>query len=98
MEAMNMRAISLRFEQEKILKSMLPIFPRTREISELEPKLKKLHLKSHKILSLPTDVVALAVANNCELDEYVDFHTTEKITCAQKSAKKLTKKLNKIFN
>ena len=69
-----------------------------REISELEPKLKKLHLKSHKILSLPTDVVALAVANNCELDEPVDFHTTENLTCAQKSANKLTKKLNKIFN
>ena len=39
MEAMNMRAISLRFEQEKILKSMLPIFPRTREISELESRI-----------------------------------------------------------
>ena len=39
MEAMNMRAISLRFEQEKILKSILPIFPRTREISELESRI-----------------------------------------------------------
>ena len=28
LEAMNMRAVSLRFEQEKVLKSMLPIFPK----------------------------------------------------------------------
>ena len=28
LEAMNMRAIPLRFEQEKVLKSMLPIFPK----------------------------------------------------------------------
>ena len=30
LEAMDMRAIPLRFEQEKVLKSMIPIFPKTR--------------------------------------------------------------------
>ncbi len=39
MEAMDMRAIPLRFEQEKILKSMLPFFPKTREVQELEERI-----------------------------------------------------------
>lgn len=39
LEAMQMRAIPLRFEQQKILKSMLPIFPKTREIADLESRI-----------------------------------------------------------
>ena len=39
LEAMDMRAIPLRFEQEKVLKSMLPIFPKTREIADLESRI-----------------------------------------------------------
>ena len=39
LEAMDMRAIPLRFEQEKILKSMLPIFPKTREVQDLESRI-----------------------------------------------------------
>ena len=39
LEAMDMRAIPLRFEQEKILKSMLPIFPKTKEIADLESRI-----------------------------------------------------------
>ena len=39
MEAMDLRAIPLRFEQEKILKSCLPIFPKTREIADLESRI-----------------------------------------------------------
>ena len=39
MEAMDMRAIPLRFEQEKVLKSMLPIFPKTKEVADLESRI-----------------------------------------------------------
>ena len=39
LEAMDMRAIPLRFEQEKVLKSMLPIFPKTREVADLESRI-----------------------------------------------------------
>lgn len=39
LEAMDMRAIPLRFEQEKVLKSMLPIFPKTKEIADLESRI-----------------------------------------------------------
>ena len=39
MDAMNLRAIPLRFEQEKVLKSMLPIFPMTRDIADLESRI-----------------------------------------------------------
>ena len=36
---MDLRAIPLRFEQEKVLKSMLPIFPKTREVVDLEARI-----------------------------------------------------------
>lgn len=39
LEAMDMRAIPLRFEQEKVLKSMLPIFPKTKDIADLESRI-----------------------------------------------------------
>jgi len=39
MEAMELKAIPLRFEQEKVLKSMLPIFPKTREVADLEARI-----------------------------------------------------------
>lgn len=39
LEAMEMRAVPLRFEQEKVLKSMLPIFPKTREVADLESRI-----------------------------------------------------------
>ena len=38
MDAMDLRAMPLRFEQEKILKSFLPIFPKTREVVDLESR------------------------------------------------------------
>ncbi len=39
MEAMDLKSIPLRFEQEKVLKSMLPIFPKTRDIVGLESRI-----------------------------------------------------------
>ncbi len=39
MDAMDLKTIPLRFEQEKVLKSFFPFFPKTREIANLESRI-----------------------------------------------------------
>lgn len=64
----------------------------------LREKVKTEFLKSFDTMcSLPGDIAALAVSNDCIISDYVDFHGSTKVNEAKSNYKMLISSLGKLF-
>lgn len=65
---------------------------------KLNDSLEKIYSNnSEKVNSIPTDLVALAIATECDINTYVDFHSKEKQEKSDKDNGFLAKKMSNLF-
>ncbi|MEF2914248.1 MAG: hypothetical protein U0O25_08035 [Succinivibrio sp.] len=65
---------------------------------KLSDSLEKIYSdNAEKFNSIPTDLVALAIATECDINSYVDFHSKEKQEKSAKDNGFLAKKMSNLF-